>query len=181
MVFQFYISGLLSVSFGGAWPARPSIAVRPNPTPSHRQVLVAPKPIILAKGSIDSELVAASVIARDRLLELHSEAGADTADTVMAMLRQHLPSLLVVDADFVVEAPLLEHLCGTSSEDRLLNHILETFPTVTKQVSLEDCLQAHLGKLGGVHGARYGVGPWHRVHGMGAYAEGLNCTPWHCA
>lgn len=143
----------------------------PSRAPLRHKALVAPKPTISATGAIDAELLAASVIARGRLQDLHSESGADTADTVMAMLRQHLPSLLVVDSDFVVEASLVEHLCGTSSEDRLLNHILAAFPSQAKQVSMEDCLQAH-GRVGGLDSGTFGFAMQpegcHAMHRYGA-------------
>lgn len=144
--------GFSTFRLGGYTPGDPAnFAARYPPPPppcSYRKALATSKPNSAATGSIDAELLSAAIIARGRLADLHAESGIETADAGMSLIRQRQPSLLRADNDFGVEGASVDHLCGTSSEDRLLSHILGTFPSATKLVSLEDFGRLLAGPLG---------------------------------
>jgi hypothetical protein len=94
-----------------------------------------------AFGLVDPELCQAAVIARDDCKQVFTESGYNTSDTMLQLLRTKKVHWKVMDPDFALEIAMVESLCSSGSEHRLVHKMFRMFPTTVVDIPVEDVLQ----------------------------------------
>lgn len=93
-------------------------------------------------AKIDPHMAQACNAARAQVKTIIDDNGAESGDTIQQYIEKNTSALLCIDRDFGVELAVLDLLAGTSSEARLIMHILAAMPTHAKAIEPESALQS---------------------------------------
>lgn len=133
----------LSVDRGTSLNSRSSLYLRRCP-PSQLQDLLIGAEETKQPGiaNIDIGVAQACNAARSQIKTIIGDNGAETGDIIQQHIEKNSSALLCVDRDFGVELAVFDLLAGSSSETRLVMHIMSCMPSETKAVEPENALQA---------------------------------------
>lgn len=93
-------------------------------------------------AKIDIGMAQACNAARSQIRTIIDENGAETGDTIHQHIEKSASALLCAERDFCVELAVFDLLVGSSSEARVVMHIMACMPSESKAVEPEHNLQS---------------------------------------